>query len=353
VDLYVKQVSGGPSIRLTSDGEGNRTPDFSPDGAKIVFRSDRDGGGVYEIPAFGGEVRFVARDGLNPKFSPDGSQVAYWVGDPEIALPMPGTGAVFVVPAAGGASHRVAANFTAARYPVWSRDGKHLLLIGYASAKSYDDASLDWWHVALNGDGAVKTGANERLAHERLRSRKATSTLRSVNPWVPIPASWSAGDDTVIFSMTFGDTDNLWKIGVSPVTGKVTGELRRLTTGAGNEISPSRSPGDILTFAKVETRTDVWSLPVDLNRGRSGGALERITESPAYRYYVSVSSNGRYLAFSSNQAGGDRYLDPRPGKPKRVESRQFAECATVSVDQQIGGEGCLFGPRKRQAGRLH
>jgi hypothetical protein len=52
-----------------------------------VFRSDRDGGGIYEIPTLGGEVRFVARDGLDPEFSPEGSQVGYWVGDPEIALP--------------------------------------------------------------------------------------------------------------------------------------------------------------------------------------------------------------------------------------------------------------------------
>ncbi|MGA7928128.1 MAG: protein kinase [Candidatus Sulfotelmatobacter sp.] len=72
-DLYIKQVAGGQPIRLTSDGAGNTTPDFSPDGNKIIFRSNRDGGGIYEIPAFGGDVRLLARDALNPKFSPDGS----------------------------------------------------------------------------------------------------------------------------------------------------------------------------------------------------------------------------------------------------------------------------------------
>jgi Tol biopolymer transport system component len=35
-DLYVKQVAGGQPIRLTFDGEGNTTPDFSPDGSKIT-----------------------------------------------------------------------------------------------------------------------------------------------------------------------------------------------------------------------------------------------------------------------------------------------------------------------------
>src|SRR5207244_3979980 len=29
-DLYIKQVTGGQPIRLTSDGARNRTPDFSP-----------------------------------------------------------------------------------------------------------------------------------------------------------------------------------------------------------------------------------------------------------------------------------------------------------------------------------
>ena len=89
-DLYVKQVAGGPPIRLTSDGAGNTMPDFSPDGNKIVFRSNRDGGGIYEIPAFGGEVRLLAREGSNPKFSPDGSQVAYWVGSESLNTSCPG-----------------------------------------------------------------------------------------------------------------------------------------------------------------------------------------------------------------------------------------------------------------------
>jgi len=76
MDLYVKQVTGGPPVRLTFDGAGNSSPDFSPDGSRIVFESRRDGGGIYEIPAFGGPARLLARNGMRPRFSPDGSQVA-------------------------------------------------------------------------------------------------------------------------------------------------------------------------------------------------------------------------------------------------------------------------------------
>jgi len=139
-DLYVKQVAGGQPIRLTFDGANNTTPNFSPDGSRIVFHSNRDGGGIYEIPAFGGEVHLLARHGLNPRFSPDGSQVAYWVGAPNVASSVPGSGAVWVVSVDGGPPRKVGSNFTAARYPIWSPDGKHLLCVATASAKAYDSS---------------------------------------------------------------------------------------------------------------------------------------------------------------------------------------------------------------------
>ena len=128
---------------MTSDGAGNTTPNFSPDGTKIVFRSSRDGGGIYEIPAFGGEIRLLARGGLNPKFSPDGSQVAYWVGAPGVAAAVPGSGAVWVIPVSGGQPHKVGSEFTSAHYPIWSPDGKHLLLVGYTSSQAFQSSSID------------------------------------------------------------------------------------------------------------------------------------------------------------------------------------------------------------------
>ena len=66
LDLYVKQVAGGQPIRLTTDGAQNTMPDFSPDGSRIVFRSNRGGGGIYEIPAFGGEARLVKNSAPPP-----------------------------------------------------------------------------------------------------------------------------------------------------------------------------------------------------------------------------------------------------------------------------------------------
>ena len=317
-DLYVKQVAGGQPIRLTFDGAGNTTPDFSPDGSKIVFRSNRDGGGIYEIPSFGGEARLLARDGLNPRFSPDGSQVAYWVGARGVAQAVPGAGTVWVVPAPGGQPQRVGANFTTARYPIWAPDGKHLLFVGYRSAKAYEASSLDWWLAATNGAETVQTGAYDALVRAGLRAHGYTNG--------PTPGCWPAAGSAVVFSVSSGYTSNLWEIGISPGTAKVTGRLRRLTTGAGNDTDPSCASGGALAFTNGETRSDVWMLPLDLDRGTILGALERVTTGPANREHASLSSDGRVVAFASTQASPRMNVwmrDLQTGKESSVASSPF------------------------------
>jgi eukaryotic-like serine/threonine-protein kinase len=293
-DLYVREVAGGPPVQLTTDGSNNTMPDFSPDGSEIVFRSDRDGGGIYAIPALGGNVRLLARHGLDPKFSPDGSQVAYWTGDPDVASEVPGNGDVWIVALAGGPPVRVGANLSTARYPVWSPDGKDLLLTGYASSKTYQHSSLDWWFVATDGRQEVRTGAYRAFVQAGFAGLDAD---------MPSPGCWSATSNTVIFSAANGDTNDLWEISISPRTGKVSGAPKRLTTGAGNEVQVSCGPGGALALANVETRTDVWSLPFDLDRGTPRGPLEQITQGPAYREYPSFSNDGGYVAFASDQSG--------------------------------------------------
>jgi len=325
-DLYVKQVAGGQPIRLTTDGMGNTMPDFSPDGSKIVFRSDRDGGGIFEIPAFGGDARLLARGGWDPKVSPDGSRVAYWEGDPGVAAAIPGTGTVWVVPVAGGPPQQVGANFTAARYPIWSPDGKHLLFIGYTSAKAYDESGIDWWLVPTSGGGAVRSGAHEAFVHGGLRALEPSAT-----PDFPIPNCWSASTNMILFSAPSGNSNNLWGIGMSPGAEKTNGVLKRLTTGVGDDINASSAPSGEFAFTNVQTRTEVWVIPFDLNRGKANGALERITQGPARRGYASLSDNGRYVAFSSDQLGqGNIWIrDLVTGKESSVAGSPFLQLYPV------------------------
>jgi Tol biopolymer transport system component/DNA-binding winged helix-turn-helix (wHTH) protein len=298
-DLYVRQVAGGEPVRLTFDGAGNTAPDFSPDGARIVFQSNRNGGGIYEVPALGGSARLVARGGLNPKYSPDGSQVAYWVGTEAVSAAVPGNGAVWVVAVTGGASRRIGAHFSAARQPIWLPDGKHLLFLGYTSSRAYENSNIDWWTAATDGDSTVRTGVYEALVRAGLLPKVSIARPELRPPAALSPGCWSAISNSVVFSFQ----RDLWEIDVSPQTGKVSGALNRLTAGTLSASYPSCTPAGSVAFTSVDSKTDVWSLPFDLDRGTSKGKLERVTMGPSYREHASLAKNGRFLAFASNQSG--------------------------------------------------
>jgi hypothetical protein len=81
LDLWVQPLAeGSQPIHLTQNPADDLEPSFSPDAGQIVFSSKRDGGGIYLIPAFGGEERLLVRGGRFPRFSPDGQWVAYTDG---------------------------------------------------------------------------------------------------------------------------------------------------------------------------------------------------------------------------------------------------------------------------------
>ena len=116
LDIWVQQIGGGDPIRLTRDPADERDPSISPDGTIVVFRSERDGGGIYMMPALGGQPVLLAAGGRNPRFSPDGHSVAYWTGNEGIF--QWGTSRVWVVGAGGGEPKQVQHQMASAAFPV-------------------------------------------------------------------------------------------------------------------------------------------------------------------------------------------------------------------------------------------
>ncbi|HUJ23388.1 MAG TPA: protein kinase [Bryobacteraceae bacterium] len=310
--IWVQQVGASEPIPLTTDTADDYAPSFSPDGTRIVFRSEREGGGVYVIGALGGEARLVAAGGRQPVFSPDGAWIAYWVGAIDTGV-IPGSAKLYVIPSAGGQPRQVQPDFLAARHPVWMHDGKRLLFFGRIGR----ELEADWWVAPVDGGKAARTGAFAVFKQQNLTARPGE--------YVVTPDALSS-DDQVYFSATSGDSTNLWRIALSPSTGRVSGEASQVTFGTGLEVQPAiaDTPGGAqLVFAGLNLNVDVFALPADTNQGRVTGGRERLTKGTAeHAWGPSISADGQMLVFLSKRSGVPNVWvrDLKAGKEAAVTS---------------------------------
>jgi dipeptidyl aminopeptidase/acylaminoacyl peptidase len=113
--LWVVSVPGGESKQITEGQDWNDTdPQWSPDGTRIAFVSDRTGKAyddshntdVWVIPAAGGALTKIsdhAFEDENPRWSPDGKQILFTGQTAVHQFPK-----LYVADAAGGAASQLA-----------------------------------------------------------------------------------------------------------------------------------------------------------------------------------------------------------------------------------------------------
>ena len=143
--IWVQQfIPDGQAVQLTGGDFDDHQPAFSPDGSKLAFRSERNGGGIYVVPAVGGQAILIAKGGSGPRFSPDGRWIAYWQGSNFATPYFSNYGSVYLVPAAGGLSRPLPSDLTQAGVPVWSPDGKRLAVYGGKDNQTPGDIVWDW-----------------------------------------------------------------------------------------------------------------------------------------------------------------------------------------------------------------
>jgi serine/threonine protein kinase/Tol biopolymer transport system component len=318
LDIWVQQLPGGEPLRLTRNDADDREPSFSPDGSRIAFRSERDGGGIYAISALGGDERRIAQNGYRPKFSPDGQWIAYWTG----MLATPGyaiRSQVVIVPAQGGEPRQLRPGFEDGWLPIWSPDSKRILFVRSAITEP-----LGWWIATLDGAG-TQVVSREFFAAHQLRD--------------PIPTAWLPDGNVIIFTARSGDTLNAWRVPISPKTWKITEPPQRVTFGSGWEDKPSivSSPdgGLHVVFASLLENFNIWGLPVNADQGRVTGVLQRLTQSAAEERNPALSLDGKRLFFGSNRSGNqDIWVkDLASGKETNLTNSPVDEGRpTITVD---------------------
>lgn len=139
--LYVFDVASKKAEQITSGDFDDHSPAWSPDGTRLAFVSERDKDAdrtnnsdifVVEAKASASPTKlttFPGPDEGKPAWSPDGKTIAYLQGDEprywQYDLPR-----LAVIPSTGGTPRVLTESLDrAVSAPVWSRDGKSILVI--------------------------------------------------------------------------------------------------------------------------------------------------------------------------------------------------------------------------------
>jgi len=322
LDIWVQPVRGGPPTQVTSAEGDEVEPSFSPDGSSLAF-SGGEAGGIYIVGALGGEPRLLVRGTRTrtPRFSPDGQSILYWVGQtawvnvPDRAVPG-ASGTLAVVPSSGGTRRAVAADFAAARYGVWSPDGRKILFVGARGADA--GPSVDWYVADLERGTAVRTGAFEAL--------RAAGVIGA-----PVPGAWTA--EGVVFTTTDETASNVWRLPISAQSGLVAGSATRLTFGAALERSAAVSAAGHVAFTTLTENVDVWRIPLDPMTGTASGEPQRVTDDAARDMVMNVSADGRMLTFvSSRTARNEVWLKDHQTGAERQLTYSGSDAARISPD---------------------
>jgi Tol biopolymer transport system component len=219
----------GALLVINADGSGEshvtdieaRAPDWSPDGAKLVFEAVD--GGIYAVGVDGSGLTKISDEGSGPRWAPDGAQILFF-SDTN------GNFDIYVMDADGSNPKRLTSDPADDVSPAWSPGGNEIAFV------SERNGNTDLYVVGADGSG-------ERRLTESRAPEEAFS-------WAP------NGDRIAYVSYRHGAKPENIGIGDAEVfvVGVRTGETRNLSRNPAWDGDPDWSPdGTRIAFTR---RTD-------------------------------------------------------------------------------------------------
>jgi Tol biopolymer transport system component/DNA-binding winged helix-turn-helix (wHTH) protein len=296
-DVWVQQVSGGDPVQITRGPGPNWQPDWSPDGKFIAYRSEAGGGGLFVVPALGGEglQRRVTSFGYYPHWSPDGQQILFQTST------LRNTGCKFyLVGLEGNTPREVLAELTTrmvTRSAAWHPDGKRVSVWVF---HDIDSPVPDIWTVPVGGGVPVRSEIDPAISK---RAESVAGGGRS--PWgdSDFRFSWAPTGKAIYFERSFRGARNIWRMNIDPQTLRGIG-IERLTTGPGLDTEFSLSPsGEKLAFTGQTQLVKAWMFPFDATHGQVTGPGGALTSTGKEAWGASLSRDGKKFVFSGKRAG--------------------------------------------------
>ena len=229
-------------------------PAWSPDGARIAFASDRDGGAneIYVMQADGtGKTRLTtnAAQDWEPTWSPDGTKIAF-------RSERTGGSDIYSMSAVDANSDGEGDNMTRLTLTTEEELGPDWSATGRIAFTRHGSTSIDLWTMAADGSDQVAVSGGEAAADpswspdgtkllflgttpQELRTIPAaggSATVLNVGGMVPFGGEWSPDGTAIVLSASVSGDAEVFTV---PAAGSNT--PTRLTTSAGCRASRSRS----------------------------------------------------------------------------------------------------------------
>jgi Tol biopolymer transport system component len=288
--LWKKPIDGDAK-QLTTGNCNDIDADISDDGRWIAYHSDCNGGELLLIPSAGGAPRLIGRFGHSPRFNPGGTYLTYWVRNSRTGFGMVYTARLD----APEEPQHVAREFDDAHNPVWTADGRGILICGTRRSRRGPAEEHDFWIVSVDGKPPIKTGAFERLGKTAANFHSDVLPATSFR-WI--------GEREVLFAVHAAGNSAFHRIAFDS-SWRIVSDSRMSTEAVDQPLHPFRSGGKA-ALATARASVGIWGLGLSPNDGRVTGGLRRLTGS---REAVSpaLSPDGRMLVFSSPE-GRRRFI---------------------------------------------
>jgi Tol biopolymer transport system component/DNA-binding winged helix-turn-helix (wHTH) protein len=262
LDIYVMNADGSNVRRIVDDPEYDVSPQWSPDGRKILFVTGRSGNfDVYEMNADG-----TAQKNLTPG-SDESDGAAIWSLDGNniaFSRRIEGKGQIFVMDAGGGNLKQVTHNSANNELPTWSPDGSRLVF------QTEQDGNWEIYTISVDGELAQLTD----------------------NAADDLSPDWSPDGNRIAFSSNRNGQQHIY---VMNADGSA---LTQITNSPAEDTEPAWAPdGKRIAFTSLrDGNREIYVMNAD------GSNPRRLTDDPGVDSSPRWSIDGKIL-FTSNRGG--------------------------------------------------